>query len=162
MNSPSALFDLLSRHAWIAAAALVIGLLLRAAKEPTVGSIFARVPRQHRPRVVLALGVLSGVLDAGVRGTSWPVAILFGLCSGALAMAGHGALGGVSPAPQTQGELPISATGLPVPPAAPSGTLVVPPDLTPAPATTPTGEAPVLPIVEPSAACGPAPRPSER
>lgn len=100
------LASLIDRAAWPAVAALVIGLLARAAKEPAVGSLFARIPRQHRPRVVLALGVLAGILDAVVRGTSWPTAIVSGLVSGAVAIAGHGALGGVSPEPTpVKGEL---------------------------------------------------------
>ena len=53
-----------------------------------MGSVFARIPRQHRPRVVLALGVLAGILDAVVRGTSWPTAVVSGLVSGAVAIAG--------------------------------------------------------------------------
>lgn len=111
------LSSLIDRAAWPAVAALVIGLLARAAKEPAVGSLFARIPRQHRPRVVLALGVLAGILDAVVRGTSWPTAIVSGLVSGAVAIAGHGALGGVSPEPTpVKGELPVADSVVDAPP----------------------------------------------
>lgn len=86
---------------WPAVAAAVILLLARAAKAPSLGSPFARVPVRWRPHVVLALGVLSGVLDAVVAGTPWLTAIGTGLLSAAVAIAMHGAAGGVNPQPES-------------------------------------------------------------
>ena len=68
--------DLIRTHAWLAVATLVIVAGLAAAKSPRVGGVFARVPREQRPRIVLALGVVSA----------------------ALAALGHGAAGGLAPA----------------------------------------------------------------
>ena len=49
---------------------------------------------------------MAGILAAVVRGTAWSTAIVSGLVSGAVAIAGHGALGGVSPEPTpVKGEL---------------------------------------------------------
>jgi hypothetical protein len=90
--------DLIRTHAWLAVATLVIAAGLAAAKSPAVGSVFARVPREQRPRIVLALGVVSGVLDAITRGTPWPEALAYGVVSAALAALGHGAAGGLAPA----------------------------------------------------------------
>lgn len=82
---------------WLAFASLAIAFLARAAKAPAIGSPFARVPVRWRPHVVLALGVLSGVLDAVMRGTPWVRALGLGLVSAAVAIAGHGAVGGLDP-----------------------------------------------------------------
>lgn len=153
--------SLISRHAWPAVAAVVILVVARAAKEPAVGSPLARIPVRWRPHVVLALGVLSGVLNAVVAGKAWGDAILENVLSAAVAIAVHGWAGGVNPAPpRAQGELPrpsagdvepapveLFVDGLPVPPAAPT------PDRTSPPAQ---------PIVEPAERWGPMPRPNER
>ena len=93
------MIDLIRAHAWVPLAALTISVLLVAAKSPRIGSIFARVPREHRPRVVLALGALSGVLDAVTRGTPWPEALVYGLLSAGLAALGHGVAGGLTAEP---------------------------------------------------------------
>ena len=113
---------------WPAAAAIVIVLLARAAKEPAVGSPFARVPVRWRPHVVLALGMLSGILDAAARGTPWGEAIAGGILSAALAVLIHGVAGGVNPQPLP--DATTSTTADTLPPAA--DTLAMAPlDLTP-------------------------------
>jgi hypothetical protein len=89
---------LIDQGKW-AALALVIVVLLARAKSPAIGSPFARVPVEHRPRVVAALGILTGILEAVVRGVPWPKAIAGGVITGALAMWIHGVAGGISPRP---------------------------------------------------------------
>lgn len=125
------ILDLLSRRAWPAVAAAVILLLARAAKAPAIGSPFARVPVRYRPHVVLVLGVLSGALEAVVRGVPLGDALLAGALSAACAVLLHGVAGGVNPQP-----IPTE----PPPPAV-------------------SGERPVEapPVVEPSQAWGPRP-----
>jgi hypothetical protein len=91
------LLDLAHRGAWLALAAAVIGLLALAAKQDRLGGLFSKVPVRQRPRVIAALGVLAGILDAVVRGTPWAEAITSGILSGGLAMLVHGVAGGVNP-----------------------------------------------------------------
>ena len=71
----------------IAFASVVIGAVARASK----GDVrwFPTLPKQYRPLLVLALGVLAAVLDAIVRGTDWKDALLAGLLSSSGAMVGH-------------------------------------------------------------------------
>ena len=91
------ILDLARRGAWLPLAAAVIGLLAFLAKQDRLGGLFSRVPVRQRPRVIAALGVLAGILDAVVRGTPWAQAITNGLLSGGLAMLVHGVGGGVNP-----------------------------------------------------------------
>ncbi len=150
--------DLVDKGAWLALAAAVIGLLARAAKEDRLGGLFARVPVQQRPRVIAALGMLAGILDAVVRGTPWPNAIVGGVLTGALAMWAHGVAGGVNPRPApasvAHGELPavlaldVSTTADTLPPA-PDTLATAPPELT-------------LTEQHVGGSWGPSPRPSER
>lgn len=159
--------DLLDRGAWLAASALLIGLLAWAAKSPRFfGGPLARIPRERRVYVVAGLGVLSGVLEAVVRGVPWPRAIAQGVLSAGLAVLGHNMGGGISPAgapPQAQGDIPVPAAGLVVDttladvPSAPD-TVVAAPPVTPET----SGVVPAQPVVEASLAWGPEPRPSER
>lgn len=88
---PQPYLDLIAKHQWIGLAALIIGLLVRLMKEDTWFPPFA-VPARWRPVVALSLGELSGALQAVSTGTPWRDALLGGLVSGALAMAGHGAI----------------------------------------------------------------------
>ena len=154
------LLSLLRSHAWLAVATLVIAAGLAAAKSPRVGSLFGRVPREQRPRVVLALGLVSGILDAVTRGTPWPEAIVYGVISAALAALGHGAAGGLAPADtllpgQVRGTSPPygsvtiegyvgapSETGMPPVLAARDTTVSAPPDVTPLPVTPDTSGVP--------------------
>lgn len=137
--------DLARQHAWWALAALLIGLLAMAAKKPQFfGGPLARVPVKHRAKVVAGLGVISGVLDAIVRGTPIADAVLHGLMSAAAAVLFHGVVGGVNPtaaAGEAKGELPVPAEGaapiqgLPGPDTLPAP----PPPVTPFTAVAPAG-----------------------
>lgn len=100
------ILDLARRGAWLPLAAAIIGLLAFLAKQERLGGLFSRVPVQQRPRVIAALGVLAGILDAVVRGTPWPQAVTNGLLSGGLAMLVHGVGGGVNPQPAPAVVLP--------------------------------------------------------
>jgi hypothetical protein len=91
------ILDLIHRHAWVALAALVIGLFALALKSPAIGSPLARIPREQRPRLILLAGVASGVLQAVVAGTPWIDALVGGLVSAGVAVLGHGVAGGLSP-----------------------------------------------------------------
>lgn len=84
------LLPLIQAHAWVPLAALVIGFVARTLKDdafvlPAGWSVAAR----WRPVLVVALGVVSGVLDAIVGGTPWRDALVGGLLSALLAMLGH-------------------------------------------------------------------------
>lgn len=111
------IIDLIDKGAWLVAGALLIGLLAQAAKAPRFfGGPLARIPRERRVYVVAGLGVLSGVLEAVVRGVPWPRAIAQGVLSAGLAVLGHNLGGGISPAaaaapPQAQGDLPAPSSG---------------------------------------------------
>ncbi len=139
------ILDLARQHAWWALAALLIGLLAMAAKRPQFfGGPLSRVPVQHRAKVVAALGVLSGVADAIVRGTPVTDAVAHGLLSAAAAVFVHGLLGGVKPtaaAGEAQGALPANSEaappiqGLPGPDTLPAP----PPPVTPFTAVAPAG-----------------------
>lgn len=84
------IIPLIQSHAWVPLAALVIGFLVRALKSDAfVLPSWAAVAAPYRPLLVLALGVVSGVLDAVVGGTPWRDAIVGGLLSALMAMIGH-------------------------------------------------------------------------
>jgi hypothetical protein len=72
----------IEQRAWPVVAAFVIGLLVWLAKTPALGGVWDRVPKAYRFIIPIALGVLSGASEALLRGTSWPVALIFGLFSG--------------------------------------------------------------------------------
>lgn len=107
----SQLRDLADGGAWTALAALAVALIARAAKENRLGAVFSRVPVHHRPRVVAALGILAGILEAVVRGVPWVRAIVGGVVTGGLAMWVHGVAGGVSPKPEllAPGQIRVTA-----------------------------------------------------
>jgi hypothetical protein len=86
---PQPYLDLIAKHEWVALAALVIGCIVRMMKEDTRFPPFA-VPARWRPFLALGLGVLSGMLQAVSTGTPWRDALVGGVVSGALAIAGHG------------------------------------------------------------------------
>jgi hypothetical protein len=88
---PQPYLDLIERHEWPALAALIIGLIVRLLKEDTRFPPFA-FPARWRPFFALGLGALSGALQAVSTGTPWGEALLGGVISGALAIAGHGAI----------------------------------------------------------------------
>lgn len=80
-------FALLSSHAWIPLAALVIAFLARLTKDDNVFPI--NVPARARVWVVFALGTASGILQAITTGTAWPQAVGGGVLSALLAIFGH-------------------------------------------------------------------------
>jgi hypothetical protein len=80
--------DLIAKHQWIGLAALIIGLVVRLLKEDTSFPPFA-IPARWRPMLALGLGVVSGALQAASTGTPWRDAVLGGLVSAFLAIAGH-------------------------------------------------------------------------
>lgn len=80
------LVDALASHAWIAAAAIVIGFLVRLLKGDTP---LPFVPAKYRPFLALGFGVVAGALNALVAGTAWPIAVGQGLVAAMTAMAGH-------------------------------------------------------------------------
>lgn len=74
---------------WVAVAALAIGAIVRALKSDSPLPEWLHVPKEWRPVLATGLGVVSGVLDAVVMGTTWPNAILGGVLSAVSAIAGH-------------------------------------------------------------------------
>lgn len=86
---PKPYLDLIAKHEWVGLAALVIGLIVRLLKEDTRFPPFA-LPARWRPLLAMGLGLASGVLQAVATGTPWRDAIVGGIVSGALAIAGHG------------------------------------------------------------------------
>lgn len=82
------ILDLIAQHQWVGVAALVVGFVVRLMKDDASFPPFA-VPARWRPFLALGLGVASGVLRAGSTGTPWRDAILGGLVSGFIAIAGH-------------------------------------------------------------------------
>jgi hypothetical protein len=83
--------DLIAKHEWVALSALLIGLIVRLLKEDTRFPPFA-IPARWRPVLAIGLGALSGALHAVATGTPWRDALLGGLVSGSLAIAGHGTI----------------------------------------------------------------------
>lgn len=71
---------------WPYIAACVILLLVRFAKLPLVGAYWDKIPKQYRPLVPVAMGIMSGVGEAVVLHRPWLPALLFGLFSGLTAI----------------------------------------------------------------------------
>ena len=86
---PTPYLNLIAKHQWVALSSLIIGLIVRLMKEDTRFPPFA-IPARWRPMLAIGLGVLSGVLHTVASGTPWRDALLGGLVSGSLAIAGHG------------------------------------------------------------------------
>lgn len=76
----------LRAHQWLAVSVFVIGMLVRLSK---AGVLDELIPAKARPWLALGLGLISGVLDHIVAGGAWGDALLGGVVSGALAIAGH-------------------------------------------------------------------------
>ena len=84
------ILPMIQSHAWVPLAALVIGFLVRALKSDAfVLPSWAAVAAPYRPLLVLALGIVSGVLDAVVAGTPWRDALIGGCLSALMALIGH-------------------------------------------------------------------------
>lgn len=73
-------------HQWLLVASLVIGLCIRASKDDVVGPV---IPSRARPYVALALGILSGVIDAAMNHKPILQALIEGLIAGGTAILGH-------------------------------------------------------------------------
>lgn len=82
------ILDLIERHQWVGLAAVIIGLVVRLMKDDTRFPPLS-IPPRWRPWVALALGVVSGVLQAASTGTPWKDALLGGVVSACTAIAGH-------------------------------------------------------------------------
>ncbi len=87
----SVILDLAAKHQWVLISSIVVGFIVRLLKEDTRFPPFA-VPARWRPVLALALGALSGSLQAVATGIPWRDALLGGLVSGSLAIAGHGTI----------------------------------------------------------------------
>lgn len=90
---PKPFLDLIAKHQWVGLAALVIGFVVRLLKEDSRFPPFA-LPARWRPLLAMGLGVVSGILQAVSTGTPWRDAILGGLVSAFVAIAGHDAIVG--------------------------------------------------------------------
>lgn len=88
--NPDEFVALIEHRAWVPAAALVVGLLVRLMKSDTKLPI--DIPPRARAWVALGLGILSGVLEHVATGRTWTSAIVGGLVTGALAIIGHDTL----------------------------------------------------------------------
>lgn len=88
---PKPFVDLIAKHEWVGLAALIIGLIVRLLKEDTRFPPFA-MPARWRPLLAVGLGIGSGILQAASTGTPWRDAILGGVVSGLVAIAGHEAI----------------------------------------------------------------------
>lgn len=79
---------------WVAAAALLVGAVVRLLKSNTLTIALANlglppIPKRVLPWVSLAFGVASAILDVKLQGTAWIEAIAKGLIAGVAAIAGH-------------------------------------------------------------------------
>ncbi len=79
---------------WVAAAALLVGAVVRLLKTDMLTIALANlglppIPKRVLPWVSLVLGVGSSILDVKLQGTDWPSAIAKGLVAGVAAIAGH-------------------------------------------------------------------------
>lgn len=124
------IIPLIQSHAWVPLAALVIGFLVRALKSDAfVLPPSLAVAAPYRPLLVLALGIVSGVLDAVVGGTPWRDAIVGGLLSALMALIGHTTIVDVLRGGRDIGAAPPPAEKGPLyqpPPAAPSDEVTLP------------------------------------
>lgn len=82
-----ALAELSLDRKWLAATALLIGLVVRVLKSDI--KLTPTIPSRWRPWLAIGLGVVAGVLDAMVRGTMWKKAIAEGVVAAVMAMVGH-------------------------------------------------------------------------
>jgi hypothetical protein len=90
---PKPFLDLIAKHEWVGLAAVLIGFAVRLMKEAVRFPPWA-VRARWRPLLAVGLGVLSGALQAASTGTPWRDAMLGGLVSGFVAIAGHEAIVG--------------------------------------------------------------------
>jgi hypothetical protein len=83
------LVTLVQQKAWLPLSAVVIGFIIRILKDDQfVLPPWISLPSQYRAAAALALGVVAGVINLVVAGTTWDVAIPTGLMAGAMAIFG--------------------------------------------------------------------------
>ena len=87
---PASFSGLTKHQIWIALAAFAVATIVRLLKSEVVPPPLSDIPAKTRPVVALILGQLSGVLAAAaIPGIDVKTALLGGLVSAALAIAGH-------------------------------------------------------------------------
>lgn len=87
---PTSFAGLTPHQIWIALAAFAVAVIVRLLKSDVVPPPLSEIPPKTRPVVALVLGQLSGVLAAAaIPGINVETALLGGLVSAALAIAGH-------------------------------------------------------------------------
>jgi hypothetical protein len=79
---------------WVAAAALIVGALVRLLKSDMLTNALASlglppIPKRVLPWLALAFGLASSILDEKVMGTPWPAAITKGVLAALGAITGH-------------------------------------------------------------------------
>lgn len=80
---------LIVAHAWVALAAVLVGLLVRLAKTDWFEQKLAPISARFRPLVAIGLGLVSGALEHAAMHQPWVAAFLGGLVSAAIAVLGH-------------------------------------------------------------------------
>lgn len=83
---PEVLADLAIHHKWTLLAALIIGFIVRLLKDDTR---LPTIPARARVFLILALGVVTGVLEKIGSGTSWQDAAVQGFFAAMIAILGH-------------------------------------------------------------------------
>lgn len=86
MANEEVLLTLLLQHKWIPALAFLVGLLIRLLKDDTKGPT---LPKQLRAPLAFALGFAVAVLQRRMSGSTWQQAIIAGVITGLLPIAGH-------------------------------------------------------------------------
>ena len=81
------LVALIGERKWVPLAAIVIGFATRLIKDDT--KIPINIPADARIWFVLGLGVVSGVLEKVIEGTTWTAALVGGAISVAIAVLTH-------------------------------------------------------------------------
>lgn len=81
---------LIQSHAWIPLASIAIGFAVRLVKSDAAVAWFpVAIPPQVRSWLALGLGLVAGVLDKVVAGSSWSVALMGGIAAAITAISGH-------------------------------------------------------------------------
>lgn len=78
---------LLKAGGWVPFAAWLVGALVRLTKDDNKFPI--NVDPKVRPWIALGLGLVLGILEKFLAGSSWQGAIVGGLTAGAMAIVGH-------------------------------------------------------------------------
>lgn len=138
--NPDDVITMISQHAWVPLAALVVNLLLRLLKDDTT---LPTIPTRYRFWAAFALGAASGVLDHVMGGTPWRTALVGGLVSAALAVL---AQNGIVDSIFAGRELPLPRKiMIPGMPPSPGKLPSLPPEKAQEEATKPGGEPPAVP-----------------